>query len=71
MSTATGYAIMDGNFIRVETVSPTRRAALVNWLVVEGFVVSSNATNDDIEAVWEANKPSWVKVVQVSIKVVE
>ncbi|KKL26426.1 hypothetical protein LCGC14_2395420, partial [marine sediment metagenome] len=31
-----GYAIITNNKIDVRTVSETRRAAIINWIVVEG-----------------------------------
>lgn len=39
----------------VRTVSPTRRAAIINWLVVvAGILVTSNHNDDQINAMWEA-----------------
>lgn len=50
---ANGWAIVDSTGINVRTVSDTRRAAVVNWLVVEKGVGVYNSTSDEqIELVW-------------------
>jgi len=51
------WAVIDNGGINIRSVSPTRRAALVNWLVVERQLQATIfATDDDIERMWEANK---------------
>lgn len=53
---AVGWAVIDHQRrgIDVRTVSDTRRAAIVNWLVAEaGCMMISNAYSDDqIEKLW-------------------
>ena len=50
---AEGYAVILGDEIDVRTVSPTRRAAIVNWLVVNRRVPILNSTTDEqIEQLW-------------------
>lgn len=54
---STGYAINEiGNGgIRVDTIHNTRRAAIVNWLVVSKDIMVSNAWTDDmIETAWKS-----------------
>lgn len=50
---AEGWAVVSKGNILVRTVSDTRRAALVNWLVTEARVlVLTSWTDDDIETAW-------------------
>jgi hypothetical protein len=54
MSNAEGWAIIENGRINVRTVSPTRRAAIVNFLVVErGILVMDSATDEQIEQKWK------------------
>lgn len=54
---ANAWAVVDNGGINVRSVSPTRRAALVNWLVTERQLQATIfATDDDIERMWQANK---------------
>ena len=47
------YAVIDNGEIKVLTISDTRRAALVNWLVTERRCMIMNSTTDDqIEQMW-------------------
>lgn len=51
------WAVVDGVGINIRTVSPTRRAAIVNWLCTEARLLATNlATDEDIEGMWQANK---------------
>ena len=44
-----GFAIIDARGIDIKTVSGTRRAAIVNWLVVEkGIFIYTQATDGQI-----------------------
>ena len=53
---ADGWAVRDDQGLNVKTVAETRRAAIVNWLVVEAErLVLRNTTDEQIEAMWEAN----------------
>lgn len=49
----TGWAVVDeaGN-IDIRTVSDTRRAAIVNWLVTHGTMVFNHTTDEQIEDLW-------------------
>lgn len=48
-----GWAVADPDGINIKTVSETRRAAIVNWLVVEkGALVTREASDEDIENAW-------------------
>lgn len=50
---AEGWAVIDCTRIDVSTVSPTRRAAIVNWLVTRaGRFISTSTTDEQIEAYW-------------------
>jgi hypothetical protein len=50
----TGWAVRDAQGVKLKTVSDTRRAAIVNWLVTECQVLITNAMPDDvIERQWE------------------
>lgn len=51
---AYGLAVLEENgTINVRTVSPTRRAAIVNWLCTErGMLATHIATDSSIEAAW-------------------
>ena len=53
MNIATGWAVAEHDKILVKTVSPTRRAAIVNFLVVERSMAILNHHSDhDIERWW-------------------
>lgn len=54
VDTVEGYAVIEDNKIEVRTVSPTRRAAIVNWLVVrKNCMIYLTTTDDQIEEMWE------------------
>lgn len=55
-STARGWAVVDDGLIDVRTVSLTRRAAIVNWLVTHGVVIGSTYSDEQIEALWFVHK---------------
>ena len=42
----------DDGSIYTDTVSSTRRAAIVNWLVVNGVMIPAMDTDEQIEALW-------------------
>lgn len=47
------WAITDENGVNIKTVSDTRRAAIVNWLVVHERVLMTTMHDDQqIEAMW-------------------
>jgi hypothetical protein len=52
---AEGYAIVEDGKIDVRTVSPTRRTAIINFLVVSRHCIIRNDHSDEyIERVWVA-----------------
>ena len=54
---AEGWAVVQAGEISVETVSPSRTAAIVNWFVVHDVPIFIHQTNEDIERMWE-NAPT-------------
>lgn len=66
---AEGWAVVSNGKINVRTVNPTRRGALVNWLVVEGKVMVYASDSDvTIENAWRAKiddnticAPVWIR----------
>jgi methyl coenzyme M reductase beta subunit len=56
-SPARGYAVIEQGQIDIRSVSPTRRAAIVNWLVTaKRLVATHNTTDEQIERAWQAHK---------------
>lgn len=52
-----GYAVVQNGIINIKTVSPSRRAAIVNWLIVEHSIrIFQWTTDKDIETLWEHNR---------------
>lgn len=64
-STAFGYAIADPE-IDVKTVSPTRTAAIVNWLIGKGCMVLQHVPDHAVERAWEAERGS-ARLVEIII----
>ena len=62
------FAVVVGEKIDTRTVSETRRAAIVNWLVVScECVVLSTTTDEQIENLWnEYGKDAAVAPVEIS-----
>lgn len=55
--TATAWAVIDHDGIKVRTISDTRRAAIINWLVTDAHqFVSSSHEDDHINALWDSEK---------------
>jgi hypothetical protein len=70
----TGYAINEiGNGgIRVDTVHSTRRAAIVNWLVVSKDMLITNAWSDDmIETAWKSMRGDNDYCIKIEISAVQ
>ena len=60
---AEGWAIDQDGEIVVETIGPTKRAAMVNWLIVKtGTVILNQTTDDEIEALFEEKRGSAIIV---------
>ena len=54
---AKGWAVIEYGEINVRSISPTRRAAIVNWLCTEASAVLSNAATDiEIEELWATKR---------------
>ncbi len=53
---AKGWAVAEDGVFDIRSVSPTRRAALVNWLHVNVVPIPAAARDDEIEAAWRAIK---------------
>lgn len=52
------WAVIDKNGINVRSVSPERRTAIVNWLVVAaGCHILNKHTDEHIESLWSAHSP--------------
>ncbi len=67
IQTVDGYAVILDNKIDVKTVSPTRRAAKVNWLVVNMLCpIYTTTTDDQIEQMW-SDLASGAFVAEVTI----
>lgn len=53
MTADVGWAVSDNSAIIVNTVSDTRRAAIVNWLVAgKNVMVYSETTDEQIDVMW-------------------
>lgn len=74
MIEAQGWAVVRKDKLLVRTVSPTRRGALVNWIVVEaprGRVMVTNTWDDaQIEEHWARNRGD-AHAVPVTIRVAD
>ncbi len=54
MTDLLAYAVIEAEVIDVETVSPTQRAAKVNWLVVRRRCpIYQTTTDEQIEEMWQ------------------
>lgn len=68
MTDAIGWAVIDNGDIRVKTISNTRRAAIVNWLVTErGCAIYGGTSDPQIERMWLAYRPDEVSVEPVTV----
>lgn len=57
MNNTSGWAVRNGAELYVNTISATRRAAIVNWLVVcGGAYVTNDHTDEQIEMLWHSVK---------------
>lgn len=54
---AEGWGVVDDEGLKVCTVSDTRRAAIVNWLVLEANrCIFRGHTDEQIEAMWDHDR---------------
>ena len=66
-----GWAVTVGGKIDMRTVGPTRRSAIINWMVVDqGEVITHLTTDQAIDTMWSAYEGENVKVQQVNVEVV-
>jgi hypothetical protein len=67
---AQGWAVVEGDLIDLRTVSETRRAAIVNWLVVRPrIMVYASWDDEDIEYQWNNNRNlRGAEVIKVNIE---
>ena len=62
------WAIIEFDEIKVPTISESRRAAIINWLVVHHHLMVLNSmTDDEIDKMWELYK-GHADAKQVSLK---
>lgn len=72
VKTAVGYAVVGQDGIDVRTVSPTERAAKVNWLWVNGGTVLRGDSDEQIADVFSVRtKENGERVVPVEIRETE
>jgi hypothetical protein len=64
---SSGWAVIVSGEIDVRSVSPTRRAAIVNWLYLNGYKPLDRWEDRFIEHVWHNSHPSTVDVIEVTI----
>lgn len=67
---AFGWAVIENGKIAVNTVSDTRRAVIVNWLVTTaGVLVLASWTDEHIETLWwKLHGEAQVEQVTISAK---
>jgi hypothetical protein len=69
-----GWAVVEkSGLIVINSVSLTRRSAIVNWMVIKASENITAAHNDEqIENMWELHSKKFnVKVYKVNIQVIE
>lgn len=66
----TGFAVVSDGMININTISNHRRAAIVNWLVIEHHLFISDGMSDDIiDSLWQNHKGTTNRVHEVDISV--
>ena len=63
-----GFAVVDKQGINVKTISPTRRAAIVNWLTVTQRALINNTTSDEAIEFHFRKHSDYAHVAKVEIK---
>lgn len=65
-----GWAVTVDDKIDMRTVGPTRRAAIINWMVTERKELITNFTSDrSIDMKWSRYENGEVRVQQVDVKI--
>lgn len=69
---AKGWAVIDDRGLNVKTVSPTKRAAIVNWLTLTTLPIREDHTDEEIEYLFEryGTGPGRATVQRVKIQTV-
>lgn len=64
-----GWAVFQGGEIDLRTAGPTRRSAIINWLVVAAACPIMAGTSDaEIEALWQRYAPRGnARVIEVNV----
>ncbi len=65
-----GFGVVDDDGLDLRTVSPTERAAKINWLVTRAARrISSSTTDEQIETMWaEECRNALVRPVRVYVQ---
>lgn len=65
-----GFGIVEFDGLDMRTVSPTRRATIINWLVVQANqMISSRHTDEQIESLWDEHRgEAMVRPVRVYVQ---
>ncbi len=67
---AEGWAVVSKGKILVRTVSDTRRAAIVNWLVTERqILVMASWTDEDIERMWHSSNRGDTQTICTTVSI--
>lgn len=68
MTPVDGYAVVVGGQISARTVSPSRRAAIVNYLVVHArLLITSRTTDTEIDWMWQQRRDVNAELIEVTI----
>lgn len=68
IASAGGYAIIDGDFLKVDTVSSSERAAKVNWLMTKGVMLLDHHPDSAVEMLWRRAEEQFnIECVKVTI----
>jgi hypothetical protein len=67
--TIDGWGVVGPAGLNVRTISDTRRAAIVNWLVTDAHILLLQShTDDDIERLWnEYREDATVERVKIAV----
>jgi hypothetical protein len=50
-----GYVVVEHGSLDLRTVYPTRRGAIVNWLMTHGQSIAASTSDGEIEELWAAH----------------
>lgn len=65
-----GWGVVDHDGLNIRSVSDTRRAAIINWLVTQAHqFISSSHDDDHINALWDASRgEAMVRPVRLTVQ---